>query len=99
MRNYVDELQPQVFLPLKYLHELKNAPEHKLSLKLFSELLFLQDYTGTGKQTDEAAHVMRTDLPRNLRECLTHSSPKRKLANHTSQTFCFPYWQPRPFPR
>ena len=68
MRNYVDELQPQVFLPLKYLHELKNAPEHKLSLKLFSELLFLQDYTGTGKQTDEAAHVMRTDLPRNLRE-------------------------------
>ena len=38
-RNYVDELQPQVVLPLKYLHELKNAPESKLSLKRFSELV------------------------------------------------------------
>ena len=85
MRNYVDELQPQVFLPLKYLHELKNAPEHKLSLKLFSELLFLQDYTGTGKQTDEAAHVMRTDLPRNLRECLTHLTHPREVNLLTTQ--------------
>jgi len=68
MRNYVDELQPQVILPLTYLQELKNVPEKKLSLKNFSELLFLQDYTGTGKQTDESAHVLRTDLPRNLRE-------------------------------
>ena len=39
MRNYVDELKPQVFLPLKYLDELKNVPESKLSLRLNSEVV------------------------------------------------------------
>ncbi|KAL2130490.1 hypothetical protein VTI74DRAFT_6344 [Chaetomium olivicolor] len=65
MRNYIDELPPQVYLPLKYLDEVKSAPQAKLSFPYFSLLLFSQDHTGMAKQTDEAAHVIRTDLIRN----------------------------------
>lgn len=68
MRNYIEELPPQVYLPLKYLDEVKGAPQGKLSFPSFSRLLFLQDETGMAKQTDEAAHVIRTDLIRNQRE-------------------------------
>lgn len=68
MRNYIEELPPQVYLPLKYLDEVKGAPQGKLSFPYFSRLLFLQDETGMAKQTDEAAHVIRTDLIRNQRE-------------------------------
>ena len=39
MRNFVDELRPQVFLPLKYLDEVKSAPESKLSFPYFSEMV------------------------------------------------------------
>ncbi|KAK1830680.1 cytochrome P450 [Podospora conica] len=65
MRNYIEELPPQVYLPLKYLDEVKSAPQGKLSFPYFSLLLFSQDHTGMAKQTDEAAHVIRTDLIRN----------------------------------
>ncbi|KAK0641430.1 cytochrome P450 [Cercophora newfieldiana] len=65
MRNYIEELPPQVYLPLKYLDEVKSAPQAKLSFPYFSALLFSQDHTGMAKQTDEAAHVIRTDLIRN----------------------------------
>ena len=68
MRNYIDELPPQVFLPLKYLDEVKSAPQAKLSFPYFSLLLFSQDHIGMARQTDEAAHVIRTDLIRNQRE-------------------------------
>lgn len=39
MRNFVDELRPQIFLPLKYLPELKSAPESQLSFPYFSEMV------------------------------------------------------------
>lgn len=68
MRNYIEEQLPQVYLPLKYLDEVKTAPQGKLSFPYFSRLLFSQDETGMAKQTDEAAHVIRTDLIRNQRE-------------------------------
>ena len=68
MRNYIEELSPQVYLPLKYLDEVKSAPQGKLSFPYFSRLLFSQDDTGMAIQTDEAAHVIRTDLTRNQRE-------------------------------
>ena len=41
MRNYIDELPPQVYLPLKYLDEFKAAPESQLSFPYFSELVCL----------------------------------------------------------
>ncbi|KAK0614006.1 hypothetical protein B0T14DRAFT_499373 [Immersiella caudata] len=65
MRNYIDELPPQVYLPLKYLDEVKSAPQAKLGFPYFWSLLFSQDHTGMAKQTDEAARIMRTDLIRN----------------------------------
>lgn len=37
MRNYVNDDQPQVVLPLKYLKEVRNAPESKLSFPYYSE--------------------------------------------------------------
>ncbi|PKS11763.1 hypothetical protein jhhlp_001752 [Lomentospora prolificans] len=66
MRNYIDELGPQVYLPLKYLDQFKAAPESQLSFPYFSELLFSQNEIGMAKVTEEASHVMRTDLIRNL---------------------------------
>lgn len=39
-----------------------------LVLILLVVQLFSQDHTGMAKQTDEAAHVIRTDLIRNQRE-------------------------------
>lgn len=41
MRNYIDELGPQVYLPLKYLDQFKTAHESKLSFPYFSELVGL----------------------------------------------------------
>jgi len=41
MRNYIDELSPQVYLPLKYLDEFKAAHESELSFPYFSELVRL----------------------------------------------------------
>jgi len=41
MRNYIDELGPQVYLPLKYLDQFKTAHESKLSFPYFSELVSL----------------------------------------------------------
>lgn len=41
IRNYIDELAPQVYLPLKYLDEFKAAPESQLSFPYFSELVCL----------------------------------------------------------
>ncbi|SPO07534.1 uncharacterized protein DNG_10228 [Cephalotrichum gorgonifer] len=66
MRNYIDELAPQVYLPLKYMDEFKAAHESQLSFPYFSELLFSQNEIGMAKVTEEASHVMRTDLIRNL---------------------------------
>lgn len=39
MRNYIDELAPQVYLPLNYLDEFRAAPESQLSFPYFSELV------------------------------------------------------------
>ncbi|KAK0622525.1 cytochrome P450 [Immersiella caudata] len=65
MRNYIGELSPQVYLPLKYLDEVKTAPQSKLSVPYYSVLHFSQNWTGMAQQTDEATHVIRTDLVRN----------------------------------
>ena len=37
MRNIVDDKSPLVILPLKYLEEVKNAPQDKLSFALYVE--------------------------------------------------------------
>ena len=37
MRNPIDELGPQLFLPMKYLDEVKNAPVSLFSFNAFSE--------------------------------------------------------------
>ena len=39
MRNYIGELSPQVYLPLKYLDEVKTAPQAKLSVPYYSVLV------------------------------------------------------------
>lgn len=66
MRNTVGELGPQVFLPMKYLDEVKNAPRSIFSFEVFSEKMFLLDYSNGPRQTDAAVHATRVDLNRNL---------------------------------
>ncbi|KAI1147580.1 cytochrome P450 [Nemania diffusa] len=71
MRNPVPELGPQVFLPLKYLDEVKTAPTSLFSFEVFSEKLFLLNYSDGPQQTKGAAHVIRVDLNRNLGKLAT----------------------------
>ncbi|KAI0479860.1 cytochrome P450 [Xylaria cf. heliscus] len=66
MRNPVPELGPHVFLPLKYLNEVKAAPRSLSNFEVFSEKLFLLDYSDAPQQTDAAVHVTRVDLTKNL---------------------------------
>jgi hypothetical protein len=66
MRNPVPELGPQVFLPLKYLDEVKSAPTSLFSFEVFSEKLFLLSYSNGPQQTKGSAHVIRVDLNRNI---------------------------------
>ena len=37
MRNPVNPNEPQLILPFKYLDEVKNAPQNRLSFPLFSK--------------------------------------------------------------
>ncbi|KAI1170862.1 cytochrome P450 [Nemania sp. FL0916] len=71
MRNPVPELGPQVFLPLKYLDEIKTAPTSLFSFEVFSEKLFLLNYSDGPHQTKGAAQVIRVDLNRNLGKLAT----------------------------
>lgn len=74
MRNPVPELGPQVFLPLKYLDEVKTAPTSLFSFEVFSEKLFLLNYSDGPQQTKGAAHVIRVDLNRNLGMYISYTS-------------------------
>ncbi|KAF7182336.1 hypothetical protein CNMCM7691_001816 [Aspergillus felis] len=66
MRNPIGELGPQVLLPMKYLDEVKYASTHLFSFPLFSEKVFLLNYSDAPQQTDAAAHVVRVQLTKNL---------------------------------
>ncbi|KAF4964952.1 hypothetical protein FSARC_7179 [Fusarium sarcochroum] len=66
MRNYVNDDQPQVILPLKYLKEVRSAPESKLSFPYYSEQLFSLRYTGGIFHTPEATQLLRVDLNKHL---------------------------------
>lgn len=37
MRNPIDDTRPQVILPMKYLDEVRTAPQNRLSFPYFSE--------------------------------------------------------------
>lgn len=66
LRNIVDDNQPLVVLPLKYLEEVKAAPQDKLSFALFVEKnSILRDIHGP-VMTDEGSHMVRSDLNRAL---------------------------------
>ncbi|KAK8060829.1 Cytochrome p450 [Apiospora saccharicola] len=66
MRNVVDDRRPLVFLPRKYLDEVKNAPENELSFPKFMENLSILRHAGGPLITDELCHATRTDLNRAL---------------------------------
>ncbi|PGH16795.1 hypothetical protein AJ80_05110 [Polytolypa hystricis UAMH7299] len=66
MLNYVDENHPQVVLPIKYLKEVRNAPESKLSFPYYSEQIFSLRDTGGIFHTHEATQMIRVDLNRHL---------------------------------
>ncbi|KAJ3530947.1 hypothetical protein NM208_g7714 [Fusarium decemcellulare] len=66
MRNPADPKRPQVILPMKYLAEVRNAPQNQLSFPLFSAQAFLLGPIHGPQQTDEAAHMTRVDLSRAL---------------------------------
>ena len=62
----MDPDHPQVILPSKYLSDVKGAPQDRLSFPLFSQQAFLLNYSQAPQQTDIAAHIIRTDLNKNL---------------------------------
>ncbi|KAK3369538.1 cytochrome P450 [Lasiosphaeria ovina] len=67
MRNYIDELPPQVYLPLKYLDEVKSAPQAKLSFPYFSLLsvnpypIFAYIIARLAAKTTGSAELSRND--------------------------------------
>ncbi|KAK4868279.1 hypothetical protein LT330_007001 [Penicillium expansum] len=70
MRDPANPKQPQVLLPMKYLAEVRNAPQSQLSFPLFSTQAFLLKAIHGPEQTDEAAHMARLDLNRALNNLL-----------------------------
>ena len=68
MRNPIGEMGPQVFLPMKYLDEVKRAPKSLFSFDVFSEKAFLLNYSHGPQQTDAAVLVIKDDLNKNMGE-------------------------------
>ncbi|KAL0941607.1 cytochrome P450 [Colletotrichum truncatum] len=66
MRNPIGEMGPQVFLPIKYLDEVKRAPTTVFSFEEFSEKSFLLSYSHAPRQTDAAVRVIKDDLNSHL---------------------------------
>ncbi|RYP42174.1 hypothetical protein DL768_010382 [Monosporascus sp. mg162] len=67
MYNTGDPKQPQVILPFKYLEEVKNAPENKLSFRAFSKRMVVLPAAAGPLQTDEATHIVKLDMNRALK--------------------------------
>ncbi|KAK8072675.1 hypothetical protein PG996_006023 [Apiospora saccharicola] len=68
MRNPIGEMGPQVFLPMKYLDEVKRAPKTLFSFDVFSEKAYLLKYSHGPQQTDASVLVIKDDLNKNLGE-------------------------------
>ncbi|KAK7979607.1 hypothetical protein PG989_012064 [Apiospora arundinis] len=71
MRNPIGEMGPQVFLPMKYLDEVKGAPKTLFSFDVFSEKAFLLNYSNGPRQTDASVSVIKDDLNKNLGSMVT----------------------------
>ncbi|KAI3317088.1 cytochrome P450 [Xylariaceae sp. AK1471] len=71
MRNPIGEMGPQVFLPMKYLDEVKRAPKTLFSFDVFSEKAYLLSYSHGPRQTDAAVLVIKDDLNKNLGNMVT----------------------------
>ncbi|OBR13046.1 Cytochrome p450 [Colletotrichum higginsianum IMI 349063] len=66
IRHPVGELGYEVFLPLKYLDEVKRAPMSLFSFEAYSEKSALLNYIHAPRQTDAAAQVVRVEMNRSL---------------------------------
>ncbi|KAI1076751.1 cytochrome P450 [Whalleya microplaca] len=66
IRNPVDPKRPIVLLPMKYLEEVRSAPESKWSFPLFLERSTIIKEVGGPKMSQEATHMARLDLNRAL---------------------------------
>lgn len=67
-RNRADGIEKRVLLPLKYLDEVKDAPEEDLSFLLFSDITMLASYSGSPKQSIATTNLVKRSLLRNLRK-------------------------------
>lgn len=56
----------RIILPLKYLIEVKNAPQSNVSLPDEMAHLLLMNYTGVPQRTDSGTKVVRVDMNRQL---------------------------------
>ncbi|KAK5119704.1 hypothetical protein LTR85_007280 [Meristemomyces frigidus] len=61
----------RIILPLKYLTEVKNAPQSHISLPEEMAHLLLMDYTGVPQRTDSGTKVVRVDMTRQLGNLVT----------------------------
>ncbi|KAI1772403.1 cytochrome P450 [Hypoxylon cercidicola] len=77
-RDFSNPVQPRVFLPIKYMEELKNAPQEKLSIAGIINNISTMRNVGGPRITEEIQTSTRVDLNRTLNNLI-----------EPMQTLCF----------
>ncbi|KEY71951.1 hypothetical protein S7711_07100 [Stachybotrys chartarum IBT 7711] len=92
MFNHVNYSHPLVILPTKYLDELRQAPQSKLSFPIYLEKLTIVNDIGGPKMTDESIHVIKMELSRNLNwtPVITFQFMLKLFSRITSRVFVGP---------
>ncbi|KAI0009475.1 cytochrome P450 [Xylariaceae sp. FL0662B] len=93
MRNPVDPKRPILMLPMKYLEEVRSAPETKWSFPLFLERSTIIKEVGGPTMSREATQIARLDLNRALTN-LIEPMQEECLAAYKVVMLPCPDWTP-----
>ncbi|KAI1821828.1 cytochrome P450 [Xylaria intraflava] len=83
IRDFLNPGQPRVFLPIKYLEELRNAPQEKLSLPAVIDNTTTMGQVDGPRITEEIQTSARVDLNRALNKLI---EPMQTLCFRTAET-------------
>lgn len=84
LRSAIDPTKQVVVLPLKYLNEVKTAPQDKFSFPKFSRESFRVHTNHAPLITEEAQNSMKAELPRNLGPMVGALQDASAIAIHDS---------------
>ncbi|KAI3390271.1 hypothetical protein diail_10727, partial [Diaporthe ilicicola] len=93
MRNHADPSRPFVFLPVQYMEEVRNAPQDKLSLPLYTEKASILNHVNGPAITEEVQHAARLNLNRALNNLVGPIQDQCFLAANEKMPEC-PEWTP-----